>query len=177
MASKKVRVGSKNRAKVDAVAEILRDYAHLQDAEVEGVEVHSEISAQPKSLEETIRGARNRAKSAFTDCDLSVGIESGLMEVPYSKSGYMDVCAAVVYDGNNHHLGLSSAWEFQDPSIMRAIVEGNSEMTDVLVERGFFPDHSSREGEGAIGFVTGGRLPRKDFTKQALRSALIHLDI
>src|SRR3989344_4160744 len=140
----RVTVGSKNKAKVDAVAEILRDYGHLQDATVEGLEVPSEVSAQPKSLEETIRGARNRAKNSFSNSDFSVGIESGLMEVPYSKSGYMDICAAVIYDGNEYHLGLSSGWEFKDPSIMKTIVEGGKEMTDVLVDRGMFVDPNEK---------------------------------
>jgi len=175
--AKSVKVGSKNKAKVEAVAEILRDYGHLKDAAVEGIDVSSDVSAQPKSLEETIRGARNRAKNAFYACDFSVGIESGLMEVPYSKSGYMDICAAVIYDGNEYHLGLSSGWEFKDPSIMKTIVEGGKEMTDVLVDRGMFVDPNEKTEGGAIGLVTRGRLPRKDFTMQALRSALIHIDI
>ena len=175
--AKSVKVGSKNKAKVEAVAEILRDYGHLKDAAVEGIDVSSDVSAQPKSLEETIRGARNRAKNAFYACDFSVGIESGLMEVPYSKSGYMDICAAVIYDGNEYHLGLSSGWEFKDQSIMKTIVEGGKEMTDVLVDRGMFVDPNEKTEGGAIGLVTRGRLPRKDFTMQALRSALIHIDI
>ena len=171
-----VKVGSKNKAKVEAVAEILRDYGHLKDAVVAGVEVSSDVSAQPKSLEETIRGARSRARNAFDACDFSVGIESGLMEVPYSKSGYMDVCAAVIYDGTDYHLGLSSGWEFKVHSIMQAIVEGGKEMTDVLVARGIFADPNEKTKGGAIGLVTKGRLPRKNFTMQALRSALIHID-
>ncbi len=172
----KIKVGSKNAAKVGAVADILYDYAHLKDAEVVGIEVSSEISSQPKSLEETVRGARNRAKNAFQDCDYSVGIESGLAEVPYSKSGYMDVCAAAIYDGNEYHLGLSSSWEFKDPSIFREIVEGKDEMTDVLVKRGVFKDGSERAQNGAIGLATNNRLTRNRFTQEAIRAALIHLE-
>lgn len=172
----KIVVGSKNAAKVQAVAEILHDYPHLHEAEVVGVEVDSEISAQPKSLEETVRGARNRARNAFAECDYSVGIESGLVEVPYSKSGYMDVCVAAIFDGTEHHLGLSSAWEFKDPDIFKTIVTGAKEMTDVLVEKGMFADPSARAGGGAIGLATRGRLERKGFTQEAVRSALIHLE-
>jgi inosine/xanthosine triphosphatase len=173
----RIVVGSKNQAKVQAVADIIRDYAHLTSAVVEGADVSSEISGQPKSLEETIRGARNRAKNAFNDCDFSVGIESGLMEVPYSKSGYMDVCAAIIFDGKEYHLGLSSAWEFRDPSIMEAILTSGKEMTDILLEHGLFAERSAREKGGAIGLMTKGRLERKEFTMQALRNALIHIDI
>lgn len=172
----KIVVGSKNAAKVNAVADILHDYPHLREAEVEGIEVDSGISSQPKTLEETVRGARNRAKAAFDGCDYSVGIESGLVEVPYSKSGYMDVCVAAIYDGGEYHLGLSSAWEFKDSSIFREIVDGTEEMTDVLVRRGLFADQSERAANGAIHYATGGRLNRKNFTQEAIRSALIHLE-
>jgi len=112
----KIKVGTKNKAKLDAVVEILKDYSHLKNAEVEGVEVSSGVANQPKSLEETINGAVNRAKKSFKKCDYSIGLESGLMHVPQTKSGYMDVCVCAIYD-------------------------------------------------------------RKEYTKQALRTALIHLDI
>ena len=75
MAGKRFKVGSKNKAKVEAVEEILRDYPHLEDAEVIGLEVLSNVGDQPRTLEETVRGARNRAENSFHDCDYSVGIE------------------------------------------------------------------------------------------------------
>lgn len=173
----KIAVGSKNLAKVNAVVEILQEYPHLSDAEVFAFNAESEISKQPKSFEETLRGARNRAKNAFDQgADYGIGIESGLVEIPYSKSGYMDITSAAIYDGIDYHIGISSAWEFRDPEIFRAIISGEGEMTDVLVERGIFTDPSARAGQGAIGIVTKGRLDRKGFTQQALRNAIIHID-
>lgn len=173
----KIAIGSKNSAKVNAVTEILQEYPHLSNAEVLAIDVESEISAQPKSLEETLRGARNRAKNAFDQgADYGIGIESGLIEIPYSKSGYMDITSAAIYDGTDYHLGISSAWEFSDPDIFRAIITGEGEMTDVLVERGIFTDSRARAGQGAIGIVTKGRLDRKGFVQQALRNAIIHID-
>jgi inosine/xanthosine triphosphatase len=173
----KIAVGSKNRAKVEAVCEILQDYAHLADAEVLGTEVASEVGNQPKSLEETIAGATNRARNAYADCDYAIGIESGLMQVPGSRSGYMDVCVCAIYDGNEHYLGLSSAWEFPNPEVMRMIVEGDTDMSEVINRVGLTSDSNIGSNEGAIGIVTKGRLGRKDFTKEAIRSALIHIDI
>ncbi len=172
----KVNVGSRNKAKVDAVAEILLDYPHLAESVVEGVETSSGVPEQPMSLEETIRGAMNRATGAFKNCDYGVGIESGLMAVPYTKSGYMDVCVCAIYDGKEFHLGMSSAWEFPDKRIMEAILKEGLDMSEAINRAGLTKNPNIGSAEGAIGILTKGRMGRKEYTKQALRAALIHLE-
>ena len=171
-----IRVGSKNKAKVTAVEEILRDYSHLAQAEVEGVEVDSGISSQPKSLDETIQGAMNRARKVFQNCDYGIGLESGLMQVPYSKGGFMDVCACAIYDGKEYHLGLSSAWEFPDVSVTRIMIEEGLDMSQAINKAGLTDNPDIGSDLGAIGILTKGRIDRKEYTKQALRTALIHLE-
>jgi inosine/xanthosine triphosphatase len=177
MEEMKINVGSLNKAKIDAVSEILQDYPHLSSAKIEGVETSSGVSDQPKTLQETIEGARNRAINAYDEnCDYSVGIESGLMEVPHTKSGYMDVCAAAIHDGKETHLGLSSAWEFPDKEITRSIVEDGLDMAQAINKAGLTSDPKIGAGMGAIGILTKGRLDRKGYTKQALMGALVHID-
>ena len=171
-----IKVGTRNRAKLEAVAEMLAEYPHLKDATIEGVEVSSGVSNQPLSLEETVTGAENRAKAAFADCDYSVGIESGLMNVPRTKSGYMDVCVAAIHDGSNLHLGLSSCWEFPDPSITELMTKQGLDMSQAVNRAGLTDDPSVGSNQGAIGILTKGKLNRKEYTKQALRVALIHID-
>lgn len=172
----KIVVGTKNQAKIGAVAEILREYPHLSGAEVSGIAAASEVSDQPKSLEETIRGAKNRAKGVFTDCDYGIGIESGLMHVPGSKSGYMDVCVCAIYDGSEFHLGLSSAWEFPDVSTTNLMIKEGLDMSQAVKKAGMTKNAQIGSAEGAIGILTKGRMDRKEYTKQALRTALIHLE-
>ncbi len=172
----KITVGSKNPAKVDAVREILQDYPHLKDAEVVGIETDSGVGDQPISLAQVITGAMNRSKSSFIDCEYSIGLESGLMEVPFTKSGYMDVCACAIFDGKEQHLGLSSGWEFPDKEINRMIVEDGLDMSQAINKVGLTSDASIGAGQGAIGILTKGRLDRKAYTKEALRTALIHID-
>lgn len=104
---KTINVGSKNKVKVEAVREIVRDYGHLKASQIVAVDALSKVSEQPKSLKETIRGAMHRAKHAFKNCDYSFGIESGLMAVPQTKTGFMDVCVCAIFDGKEFHLGLS----------------------------------------------------------------------
>lgn len=173
---KKVVVGSKNKAKIFAVDELLKEYPHLADHVVCGVEAVSSVSEQPKSLDETIRGAMNRARNAFAACDYSVGVESGLIQVPYTKGGYMDVCCAAIYDGHEYHLGLSSAWEFPDRRITDLMVREGLDMSQAINKAGLTRKENIGSEEGAIGILTKGRIDRKEYTKQALRMALIHLE-
>ncbi|MFA6999944.1 MAG: inosine/xanthosine triphosphatase [Candidatus Paceibacterota bacterium] len=172
----KIKVGTKNKAKVDSVIEIIEEYPHLKDSEVEGVNIESGVSDQPKSLEETINGAINRAKGIFSDCDYGIGIESGMMSVPMSKSGYMDVCVCAIYDGKECHLGLSSAWEFPDTSVTDLIMKEGLDMSQAINKAGMTKNEKIGSEEGAIGILTKGRMTRKEYTKQALRTALIHLE-
>ena len=172
----KIKVGTKNKAKLDSVIEIIEDYPHLKNSEIEGVSTDSGVSDQPKSLEETINGAINRAKGIFLDCDYSIGIESGLMSVPMSKSGYMDVCVCAIYDGRECHLGLSSAWEFPDPSVTNLMINDGLDMSQAINKAGMTKNENIGSAEGVIGILTKGRMTRKEYTKQALRTALIHLE-
>lgn len=172
----RVVVGSTNAAKVDAVAEILKEYPHLADAEVISVKTDSGVADQPMSLEETIRGAMNRARATRGDAEYGIGIESGLMEVPNTKSGYMDVCACAIFDGEEFHLGLSSAWEFPDPEVMRTIVSGSMNLAQAINHHGLTKNPDIGVAEGAIGILTKGKIDRKEYSKQALRMALIHID-
>ena len=75
----KINVGSQNIVKVSAVKEVIENYDFLLNAEVFGLKISSQVSTQPKSLDETIHGAMNRAKNSFKDCNYSFGIEDGLM--------------------------------------------------------------------------------------------------
>lgn len=169
-------VGSINKSKVQAVQEIIKDYPHLAHAQVMGAEADSQISAQPKSLDETITGAMNRARSVFNNCNYSIGLESGLMSVPNTKSGYMDVCVCAIYDGQEFHLGLSSAWEFPNKAVMELMTKDGLDMSQAINKAGLTSKSDIGSQEGAIGILTKGRLDRKEYTKQALRAALIHLE-
>ena len=61
----RIHVGSTNEVKVGAVREVSAEYPCIAGAEIVGVEAASGVADQPKTLDETIRGAINRAKAAF----------------------------------------------------------------------------------------------------------------
>lgn len=173
----RINVGSKNEVKVGAVRELAAEYPFLASAEVLGFEAPSGVSDQPKTLEETITGAMNRARGAWDagSCDAAFGIESGLMAVPYTRTGHMDVCACAIYDGSEFHLGLSSAWEIPTDAA-KLMLEDGLDMNDAFHKAGYTDDPKIGSAGGAIGILTKGRLDRKAYTKEAIRTALIHLE-
>ncbi len=171
----RITIGSANPVKVEALRELIVDYPHLRDATVVAHEVSSGVSEQPRSLSETIEGATNRARNAFHECTYSFGIESGLMEVPTTKTGYMDVCVCVIFDGSEYHLGLSSAWEV--PHRVAELMSQGLTMSEAAHQAGFSSNPNLGSAEGLVGIVTKGRLTRKAYTKEAIRTALIHIDI
>lgn len=171
----KITVGSKNPVKIQAVEEITAQYKILEYAEIVSCEVSSEVAPQPKSLEEIIRGAQNRARNAFKNCDYSFGIEGGLMPVPYTKTGYMNICACAIYDGKKYHLGLSSAFEHPKETT-RLMIEKGLDAEQAMHKAGHTKNPRIGSSEGSVGILTRGALTRKDYTKEAIRMALIHLE-
>ena len=172
-------VGSKNPNKVVAVMEILGAYKPFRNAEILAVEVDSGISHQPVSLEETTRGALNRAKNAFAPpsraCDLSFGLEDGLMAVPKINTGYMGVCVCAIYDGKRFAMGLSPGFEYP-LEVTRLVIEEGLDINQAFVRTGLTNNPELGYDMGAIGILTGGRMNRKEYSKPAVMMALIQLE-
>jgi inosine/xanthosine triphosphatase len=171
----RINVGSKNKAKVEAVRESIKDYDLLRDAKVFEQNVSSEISEQPKSINETIKGAMNRAKNVFMNCDYSFGIEDGLMKVPYTKTDYMNICACVIYDGREYYVGLSSAFEYPH-NVMKLVFEEGLDISQAFNKVGLTNNPQIGSAEGVIAILTKNRLLRKEYTKQSIIMAMIHLE-
>jgi inosine/xanthosine triphosphatase len=174
---KKIAAGTMNKGKLQAVVKACEEYPMLNGAEVCGVEVESGVGNQPIGLEETIEGAKNRAKAAKEsgEYDLGIGLESGIFAVPHTKSDYMDTTACAIYDGKNFHLGLSSCFEYP-PLMIKKVLEEKKEITDAALEMGFAKERGFREGIGMVGVLTKSRISRMDYSYQAVQMALIHLE-
>lgn len=171
----KIGVGSTNKVKVNAVKEVIADYEMFKDAEVVSVEASSSVADQPLSLQETITGAKNRAKAAYTGNNYGVGLESGLFDVPETKTGMMDTCACVIYDGKDFHIGLSSCFEYPI-KVTKMVKQGTHDITQAFNEHKLSDDPKLGAAEGAIGLLTKGKVNRLAYTKQAIIMALIHLE-
>ncbi|MFH1054250.1 MAG: inosine/xanthosine triphosphatase [Candidatus Woesearchaeota archaeon] len=169
-----IKIGSNNPNKVDALKEALNDYDFISDPEVTGVEVPTKVSDQPKSLAETMQGAMNRAKGAFQDCELSFGIEDGIVEIPNTKSGYMNACICAIYDGKQFHLGLGSMFEYP-PEAIKIVLSEDVDLNNAVHRMNMTDNPRVGHSEGIISLLTKGIVDRKEYTKQAIRTAMIHL--
>lgn len=171
----RLTVGSKNQTKVAAVQEAVLLYPEqFPDPEVVSVDVPLQEFGHPKNLDETIKGAMDRAKAAFQDCSYSFGIESGLMTVPHTKTGFMEVGVCAIFDGKNFHLGLSDAFEWPK-KVFDLIVNKGMDGSQAVREAGLTNHEKLGAAEGVISLLTKGRTNRKDKTRDSVIMALIHL--
>jgi inosine/xanthosine triphosphatase len=173
----RVRVGSTSRSKLEAVRSALASY--VEGVEIEGVAVASGVPEQPLGFAEIIAGARNRARAAAASgpCDLAVGIEDGLVELPGVAEPAFNIGAAVVSDGRRESVGLSSGFVYPPGCLDRAVAERApiGDLFDRLwqAERGAPGFQASGLAEGNIGRLSLGALPRGEYGRHAVLCALL----
>jgi inosine/xanthosine triphosphatase len=173
---KRVWVGSTNGPKVEGVRRALG--AYLPDLPVEGVEVASGVPEQPVGYEEIGRGARNRARAAWSlrGGDLAVGVEDGLVTVEALDGAVFNVGCAALYDGERFSLGLSSGFPYP-PEVARPALAGEpiGPLFDAFYARavGEPEREPSSLSVGNVGRLTLGALPRAEYTRHAVLCALV----
>ena len=127
-------------------------------ATVDGIATGSDVPAQPRGDDETIRGARTRAERArdASGADLGVGLEGGVVELP---DGSLRTCAwAVVVDGTGRSGTGGSLAMPLPPAVAAMIAEGLElgEAMDRLVGA-----KGTKYGAGASGIFTAGLVDRQ----------------
>ena len=183
---RRVRVGTTNEPKIAAARAAFAPYA--PDARVEGCVVESGVGEQPVGLEETSRGARNRARRAFETgaCELAVGYEDGLVALPELATGgsgseLLNVGCAVVTDGVRTSFGLSSGFAYPPDCAARAASERLpiGDLFDQLWRARPPSDEDedrgvpSGRGDGNIGKLSLGVLTRSEYARHAIVCALV----
>ena len=171
----KINIGSKAPPKVEALKELVEQYDLLKGAEIKSVEVESGVSEQPEGFEEMIQGAKNRAKKSFIDCDLSFGLESGIVPMPHTKSDYMDFCCCAIFDGKQFHIGMSMGFEYPK-KIIELIKDKKIDASTAAKMIGMTNHEYVGHAEGLIGILTKGKVTRKAYSKQSIIAAMIHLE-
>jgi len=173
----KINIGSKNEVKMTAIKETILMYPKLfSNPKISGIDINVELFGHPKNIQETVGGAISRAKKAFRNCDFSFGLEGGLIEVPHSKTGFMEINACAVYDGKNSYLGISSAFEWPK-EVSKLIVSGKADASQAFQKLALTKQKKLGAVRGGIsGFLTKGRQTREEQIKQSVIMALIQLE-
>lgn len=170
----RIRVGSLNPVKLGAIRTVMR--TRFPDALFDPVAVDSGVSVQPIGLEETLRGATNRARAAFSECDLSVALESGLIPVPVTVSGYMNLTACAIFDGQEMYLGLGPAFELPG-EVTRLVVQEGLELDPAVQRVGLTDDVRIGYSQGLIGILSRGRVTREDYSRPAVSMAMVRMGL
>jgi len=166
----KIAVGSTNPVKVMATAAVLRR-VYGDEVDVEAVDAESSVSHQPWGDEEALRGALNRAQAArrMSGATLGVGFEGGLLEV----QGRVFTCAWCAVVRDDGVVGIAGGENVLLPPSVAADVRAGAELgpaMDALTGL-----HNTKQGGGAIGALTGGRLDRQAAYEHLLTMALARL--
>ncbi len=170
----KIHVGSKNPTKIAGVENIVRKSEMFKDAEVIGIDANVEEFGHPKTLDETIQGAKDRALAVFEGADYSVGIESGLFGVEGTKSGYLEIAVCVIYDGKNYHIGTGPSFEW--PKKMVNLILSGQDGSQAFKALGLTEHEKIGNAEGGIYVLTLGKLNRTNLNELAFATALLQLE-
>ena len=172
---KKIAIGTRNALKARAIEELIKQYSITSHAKVELIPVSSDVPKQPTDIEQVIRGAKNRARNAMCNGDLGIGIEDGITRVPGTNTGYVNFCCCTICDGTRHYFGFSSGFEYP-PRVIRRVLEEGMDINKAFFAEGLSVNDDIGSLEGAIGFLSKGRIKRKDTIKQAFIMAMIQLE-
>jgi inosine/xanthosine triphosphatase len=159
-------VGTNNPVKVRAIRQVLK--ALSMRARVLRVSVRTAVSEQPFG-DEALQGALNRATTAIGNGDFGVGIEAGLVWSALA-SDYFDVqyCAIVDRAGR---MTVGHGPGFTYPGKVIEKVKAGATVGEAMERLTGIRGIGSRQG--AIGYLTEGRLDRDALTQAAVLMAMV----
>ena len=148
----KIITGSKNPTKIKACATVFPEY------DIEGVDVKSNVSAQPFSDVETRQGAINRAQNAaaLSVNGIGIGLEGGVMyvdEVLYLCNwGALTTSTGEIYTASGARIVL--------PNEFKVDLEKGAELGDLMAS--YAEKANVRSKEGAVGIFTNDHIDRSE---------------
>lgn len=166
----KILVASTNPVKIQAALEGFRRMFPDQVFEAEGVAVQSDVSGQPMTDEETLKGAINRVNNALQakpGMDFYVGIEGGVED---AHDGMREIAWVVVASGDGKW-GRGRGGTFFLPHPIAELIRQGKELGEAndLV----FQKTNSKQKNGAVGILTGDVITRASYCSEAVCMALI----
>jgi len=165
---KTVTVGSHNPTKLEAVQQAFTIVWPREQFKFDLLDAPSGVPEQPLGEEETIQGARNRARYVLdnSEADFAVGIEGGMYEV----AGVNFVSDwAVVIDRQGRE-GIGGTPRYHVPEHLNRHVDAVNDLSSVL-ETKLGTKNIGKE-HGYAGLMTGNHFTRTDSNRIAVVIAL-----
>ncbi|MFX1571856.1 MAG: inosine/xanthosine triphosphatase [Promethearchaeota archaeon] len=142
---------------------------------------NSKVSNQPVGIKIILEGAINRATSALNflierkkinNRIFGVGIEAGLVTMPFIKTNYMDFQFCAIIDEFEHvSLGSGVAFEYPQSVIDQILTKKNIEIGEIM---GKLAGNMNLKNEsGAISFLSNNAITRTKILTQAVICALL----
>lgn len=154
---KKVAIGSHNPVKIAATRKAFLSLWPKGQFEFIDFEIISGVNDQPMSDEESIKGAKNRAKGVLrkTKADYGVGIEGGICKV---GDCYFARAWAVVVDRKGNVDFGSSISAPLPPKFMKLIHKGMElgRANDIITGR-----ENTKQKEGYFGLISNNLITRE----------------
>jgi inosine/xanthosine triphosphatase len=164
---RRVTVGTTNPVKIAAVRAILARVA--PSALVSGLAVPSGVPDQPWGDDETIAGARNRARAvlAETDAELAIGLEGGVVAQP---DGQVRTCAWAVACTRDGREGIGGSLVMPLPASVAERLRRGEELGHAMDAEARV--QGTKHGLGAVGILTAGLFDRQQAYEPLVAYAL-----
>jgi inosine/xanthosine triphosphatase len=163
--SMKIAIGSLNPTKVQAVEKVFKDDTVLS------ISVPSDVSNQPLTDDETMKGAINRAYHSRTEskADMGIGLEGGVI----ISGDKLLLCnwGALAYNGG---VLVASGAKILLPSEFIPALQDGRELAELM--EGYTKKKDIRSKEGAIGIFTNGRITRQQMFEHVCELLLGQLE-
>ena len=155
LALRRIIVGSRNPVKIAAVRAVVGRVAPAAD--VGGVAVASGVPDQPWGDDETIAGARARARAALdlSGAELAVGLEGGVVRTPHA----VRTCAWAVAVDRDGREGVGGSLVMPLPPAVARLLEDGMELGHAMDQ--VSGRVNTKHGHGAVGILTGGLVDRQ----------------
>lgn len=166
---KKVIIGSENPVKIEVARQAFVQVFPNEEFEFFGYRAISQVSDQPKSDEETLRGAYNRiedGKEKFPDADFWVSQESGIID----DVVHMFETSYIVIASKDGVVGRAKAASFEIPKPIADNIRRGMELGPASDE--LFKVSNSKQQGSIIGLLTDNLVDR---TSTYLQSAIFAL--
>ncbi len=165
----KIIISTENKAKVQAVEEVLHQV--WDNFEIVSEKFPSDVSEQPLSETEGIKGAINRAENAklkHSGADYWVGMEGYVDSNEYG----MFLAGAVAIINKDGSIGVGISAKMQLPIFIKEKIEAGEELGPTIKTLMNDTEGSIRHYDGTNGILSKGLYNRVDEFKDATKCAL-----